>query len=130
MQGFASNLAEYIFLSISDWASRLADIVAVLVLAIYFMLEGDIAYRWALSFFPRNMRLRLDRTLMKADVRMGRWLLGQGLLMLILGISSTIVFERVEDPLCLCAWRPDGGVEHHSGGGRLFSMALVLLWRP
>ena len=53
MQGFASNFAEYLFLSISGWASKLADVVAVIVLTIYFMLEGDEAYHWVLSFFPK-----------------------------------------------------------------------------
>jgi predicted PurR-regulated permease PerM len=31
----------------------------------------------------------------RAEVRMGKWLLGQGSLMLILGVSSTIVFEAL-----------------------------------
>ena len=37
-------------------------------------------------------RLRLDQTLARASERMGRWLLGQGTLMLIMGVCSTIVF--------------------------------------
>jgi predicted PurR-regulated permease PerM len=45
-----------------------------------------------MSFFPVNMRQRLDSALGRAEVRMGKWLLGQGMLMLILGVSSTIVF--------------------------------------
>ncbi len=49
MQGYASNFAEYLLLSISAWASKLADVVAVIVLTIYFMLEGDDAYHWVLS---------------------------------------------------------------------------------
>jgi predicted PurR-regulated permease PerM len=56
------------------------------------MLEGEQAYHWLLSFFPVQRRQRLDTTLARAEVRMGKWLLGQGALMLILGISSTILF--------------------------------------
>lgn len=126
MQGFASNLAEYIFLSISDWASKLADIAAVIVLAIYFMLEGDIAYRWVLSFFPHNVRVRLDSTLMKADVRMGRWLLGQGLLMLILGISSTIVFVVLRIRYAYALGVLMGALNIIPVLGGMISMALVL----
>jgi len=63
-----------------------------LVLTIYFITEGDHAYRWFLSFFPLESRTRLDRTLRLAEIRMGKWLLGQGSLMLILGVLSTIVY--------------------------------------
>lgn len=92
LQGSASSVAEYLLMSISGWASRIVDIVAVLILMIYFMLEGDTAYRWGLSLFPRRVRPRLDGALMRAEERMGRWLLGQGALMLILGVTSIIVF--------------------------------------
>ncbi len=63
-----------------------------LILTVYFILEGDVAYRWALSFFPVEKRPRLDAALQRADVRMGQWLLGQGSLMLLLGLASTIVY--------------------------------------
>jgi predicted PurR-regulated permease PerM len=92
VQGFASNFAGYLFSSISGWASQLADILAVIFLTIYFMLEGEEAYQWMLSYFPKAVRGRLNDTLLRANVRMGKWLLGQGGLMLILGISSLIVF--------------------------------------
>ena len=63
-----------------------------LILTIYFTLEGDVAYRWALSLFPARSRQRLDGALRRAEVRMGRWLIGQGSLMLILGLTSTVVY--------------------------------------
>src|SRR5260370_1288394 len=56
------------------------------------MLEGDEAYHWVLSFFPKSARARLNDTLLRADARMGKWLVGQGGLMLILGLCSLIVF--------------------------------------
>jgi predicted PurR-regulated permease PerM len=56
------------------------------------MLEGDHAYQWFMSLFSVEKRLRLAVTLEKAEIRMSRWLFGQGLLMLILGVCSTIVF--------------------------------------
>jgi predicted PurR-regulated permease PerM len=65
------------------------------ILTIYFILEGDVAYRWTLSFFPPEKRVRLDAALQRADVRMGKWLLGQGSLMLILGLTSTIVYATL-----------------------------------
>jgi predicted PurR-regulated permease PerM len=62
------------------------------ILTIYFILEGEHAYNWFLSFFPPQRRERLDKTLQRAELRMGKWLLGQGSLMLILGVTSTIVY--------------------------------------
>ena len=96
LQDFASNAATYLLLSIRDWAGQLFEIVMGFVLTVYFILEGDHAYRWFLSFFPQNRRDRLDRTLRLANVRMGKWLLGQGSLMLILGVASTIVYLSLQ----------------------------------
>ncbi len=91
-QGFASHAATYVFFSIKDWAAKLFDLAMGCILMLYFLLEGDGAYRWFLSLVPASRRGRLDRTLQNARVRMDKWLLGQGSLMLILGVVSTIVF--------------------------------------
>ncbi len=64
-----------------------------LILTVYFILEGDVAYRWALSFFGLKAA-SVDRALQRAEVRMGKWLLGQGGLML-LGLASTIVYAEL-----------------------------------
>jgi predicted PurR-regulated permease PerM len=92
LQDFASNAATYLLLSIRDWAGKLFDLIMGFILTVYFILEGDHAYRWFLSFFRPESRERLDNTLQRAELRMGKWLLGQGSLMLILGVTSTIVY--------------------------------------
>lgn len=92
IQDYVGNSATYAVKFASDWAGALIRILTGIVLTIYFIIEGDEAYAWFLSLFPVERRLRLDQTLSRASVRMGRWLLGQGTLMAILGISSTIVF--------------------------------------
>ena len=92
VQDFISNAATYLLLSIKNWAGAVFSIAMGLILTVYFILEGDVAYRWALSFFPAEKRPRLDAALQRAEVRMGQWLLGQGSLMLILGLASTIVY--------------------------------------
>jgi predicted PurR-regulated permease PerM len=95
IQDFAGHSATYLLLSLKNWASSLFTIVMGLILTIYFTLEGDVAYRWALSLVPASGRRRLDLTLRKAEVRMGRWLIGQGSLMLILGLTSTVVYASL-----------------------------------
>jgi predicted PurR-regulated permease PerM len=92
LQDFASASASFALIFIKNWASKLFDILTGIILTVYFMLEGEFAYAWFLSFFPPGQRVRLDRALLRAEVRMGKWLLGQGLLMLILGTVSTVAF--------------------------------------
>jgi predicted PurR-regulated permease PerM len=127
LQGFASNFAEYLFLSISDAAGKLADIAAVIFLTVYFMLEGDEAYHWLLSFFPQPARARLNATLLRADARMGKWLLGQGGLMLILGLCSLIVFILLKVRYAYALAVLMGTLNIIPIVGALVSMSLVLV---
>jgi predicted PurR-regulated permease PerM len=56
------------------------------------MLEGEHAYRFFLSLFPTDQRSRLNNTLKRAERKISKWLVGQGTLMLILGVCSIIAF--------------------------------------
>jgi len=93
LQTGAGDSASYLLSSLPDWASRFFDILTTIVLTIYFMLEGEFAYHWFLSLFAAPTRRRLNKTLLQAKKRMSRWLLGQGLLMLCLGLCSIAVFS-------------------------------------
>ena len=84
--------ASYLFTSLPLWLSHLLDILTAAFLCIYFMLEGEYAYRFFLSLFPTEKRHRLNNTLKRAERKVSKWLLGQGTLMLILGVVSIIVF--------------------------------------
>lgn len=92
VQAFISNTVTGILLSIKNWANTLFDTAMGIILTVYFILEGRQAYGWFLSFVPLESRERLDYTLQRARLRMDKWLIGQGSLMLILGVSSTITF--------------------------------------
>ena len=87
-----SATAAYLFASFPNWMANLFNLITALVLCVYFMLEGEYAYRWLLSLFPLERRLRLDATLRAAELRVSKWLFGQLTLMLILGLASTLVF--------------------------------------
>ena len=87
-----SGGATYLLTSFKAWADVLLNVIAGFVLTLYFILEGDEAYRWFLSFVPAQPRHRLDATLKRAAGRMEKWLIGQLSLMLILGVLSTIVY--------------------------------------
>jgi len=96
LQDYVSQAATFLLFSLSNWAGKLFDLILGFILTIYFILEGDQAYRWFLSFFPRESRERLDKTLRRAEIRMDKWLLGQGSLMLILGVTSTIIYLSLQ----------------------------------
>jgi predicted PurR-regulated permease PerM len=91
-QGAIEATASYLFTSIPMWLAHIFDIVTAAFLCLYFMLEGEHAYDFFLSLVRTSSRGRLDQTLRKAETKMSKWLLGQGLLMLTLGVTSTIVF--------------------------------------
>jgi predicted PurR-regulated permease PerM len=90
--GAFDTTASYLFTSLPLWLSHVFDILTAAFLCIYFMLEGEYAYRFFLSLFPAAQRHRLDKTLKCADRKVSKWLVGQGTLMLILGVTSIIVF--------------------------------------
>ncbi len=91
-ENMAASLGQYMLSSAPIWIGWFLDLLTAFILCIYFMLEGEYAYYYFLSFFPTESRERLARTLVVAEHRMSKWLIGQGALMLILGASSTAVF--------------------------------------
>ena len=91
-ENFAGAIGAYLFNSIPRWLSHIFDILTAVFLCIYFMLEGENAYNFFLTMFPLTQRRRLDTTLRRAEVKMSKWLFGQALLMLTLGVCSLIVF--------------------------------------
>jgi predicted PurR-regulated permease PerM len=127
LQDYASNFATYLVTSVSSWASKVFKVIAGIVLTIYFMLEGEKAYYWVLSFISPLRRERLNQTLLRADARMGRWLLGQGTLMLILGIYSTVVFTLLHVRYSYALGVVMGVFNIIPVMGALASMALVVL---
>ena len=91
-EAYAASFAGYVVSSAPKWLGHIFDVVTGLILCIYFMLEGESAYFYFLAMVPVGSRNRLSKALILAEVRMSKWLLGQGSLMVILGVCSTITF--------------------------------------
>jgi len=127
VQDMTANMATYAVRFASDWAGAMARVIAGIVLTVYFILEGDDAYAWFLSLFPVERRLRLDQTLARASARMGRWLLGQGTLMLILGLCSAIVFRLLHVRYAYALGVIMGLFNLVPVAGALVSVSLVVL---
>jgi predicted PurR-regulated permease PerM len=73
-------------------AGGIFGLFTAVILTAYFIIDGDRTFKWAVSLFPLNQQHRLTSTLLKAKARMRNWLIGQGLLMLSLGLSSLVVY--------------------------------------
>jgi predicted PurR-regulated permease PerM len=73
-------------------AGGVVGFFSFLILLAYFILDGQRAFEWCLTLFSRRHRPKLRETMVKADARVSKWLLGQFALMLILGSLSAVVF--------------------------------------
>ncbi len=73
----------------------LEDLIALattLLVTAYFILDGEVSVRWLVRLFPTHEQPRIEATLKRGAHRAQRWLSGQAILMLIHGVSATIVF--------------------------------------
>jgi predicted PurR-regulated permease PerM len=73
-------------------AGGIFGLFTAMILTAYFIIDGDRTFQWAVSLFPLDQQPRLSSTLLRAKARMRNWLIGQGLLMLSLGVSSLVVY--------------------------------------
>jgi len=80
--GLFKGVADFLF-ALFSW----------IILTAYFILDGQRTFYWVLSFFPEPQRGRLRTTMMKSERKIRHWLVGQGALMAILGISASIAFR-------------------------------------
>ena len=92
LEKYASALASGVAGLLGSVASGIVSIAAVIVLTAYFILEGEELFERTMALFPSDARDRLKPVLRLAAERMRRWLMGQTVLMLILGSASVIVF--------------------------------------
>lgn len=73
-------------------AGGIFGVFSAIILTVYFILDGKRAFEWGLSMFPSRHRDRLEQTMHRGENRMRHWLVGQAVLMLILGSLSCIAF--------------------------------------
>ena len=88
---YAGKLTQGVLSAFQGVAGGIRSLLTVALLTAYFILDGSRGFKWLLSMVPRQQRGRLDQTLHRAAARAQRWLLGQAILMLILGSSSALV---------------------------------------
>lgn len=93
LQQYATSAVGGVFGLFAGIAGGVFGFVSWLVLTVYFILDGERAFMWGLSFFPVFQQERIRKTLQRAEGRVSKWLLGQGILMFLLGAGSAIAFR-------------------------------------
>ncbi len=89
----AGQVAGYVFSALPTWAEHLLDVLTAVILTVYFILEGQEVYDFFLSLVVPRSRVRLANTLLIAEERVSRWLIGQLALMACVAVYSLIVFR-------------------------------------
>lgn len=92
LQKYAAEVASGAGGLFLNLAGGLFGLFTAVILTVYFIIEGGRTFQWAVSLFPLNQQERLAATLLRAKGRMRNWLIGQGMLMLSLGLSSLLVY--------------------------------------
>ncbi|GAA3761512.1 AI-2E family transporter [Terriglobus aquaticus] len=90
VQNIVGAAAAYVFDALPRWATHLFDVLTGVILCIYFILEGDEVYKYFLSLWPSDKRTRLSNTLLEAEERVSKWLVGQLLLMACVAVYMLI----------------------------------------
>jgi predicted PurR-regulated permease PerM len=92
LQTYAAGIIGGAFGFFRSFAGGLFALFSWFILTAYFILDGERAFHWGVSLFPLEHQGRLERTLHRAENRMRHWLIGQAMLMCVLGLSSFVVF--------------------------------------
>lgn len=92
LQGYVASLGVHAVGWATGFANALLDLLTIVLLTSYLLVDQGQAYEYGLSLIPSTHRDRLAQTLRRGHLRMRGWLFGQATLALILGVSSAIVF--------------------------------------
>lgn len=93
LQDQLTSLASRLPKLLSGIAGGLVGFFTWLILTIYFVVDGRRAMDWGLRLLRKQAAMELRPVLLQARDRVRRWMLGQFLLMLTLGVLSTVVYN-------------------------------------
>ncbi len=117
----------YVFAALPQWAAHLLDVLTAFILCVYFILEGAEVYRFFLSLVPIDERNRLANTILAAEERVSKWLLGQLALMGIVAVYSLVVFGALHLRYFVMFGILMGITNIIPVAGNLITMAMVLM---
>lgn len=77
------------------------SIITVLIVSFYLLYYDDIFQNWVASFFPDKAKVRVHKTIVQVNDKLGSWLRGQIVLSLFIGIISWIAMTILGVPYAL-----------------------------
>jgi len=93
LQDQLTSLASRLPKLLGGIAGGLVGFFTWMILTIYFVVDGRRAVDWGLRLLPEQTAFGLRPVLLHARDRVRRWMLGQLLLMLTLGVLSAVVYN-------------------------------------
>jgi len=95
-----------IYTTTLGFLSGLVGVVTVLVLSFYLLLEQSSIQKFIHDLVPGDQEIRIFNVIRKIGLKMGNWLRGQGILMLVIGLADGIVLSILGMPyiLILAIW--------------------------
>ncbi len=99
IKGIVSNLG----VSLIGIMENIINLAIVPIIAYYFLVDGDIIYNKAMLIFPTEKRVIIKKIISNIDRVLGRYIISQMLLSLIIGVMTLILLLviRVKFPVAL-----------------------------
>ncbi len=101
-----NNFSKILYDNTVSFVGALVTIVTTLVISFYILLEEKNAKQFFTQVLPRHRFEAVYETVRKIADRMGSWLRGQAILMLIIGAANLLVYLLIglQSPLPLAIW--------------------------
>lgn len=102
----SSHLTTGIYTTTLGFISGLVAVVTILVLSFYLLLEQDGIRKFVHDLVPSDQETRIFDVIHKIGLKMGHWLQGQGIVMLVVGVADGIALSILGVPyiLILAIW--------------------------
>jgi predicted PurR-regulated permease PerM len=103
---FGSNddlrrISEQAFTAAKTTVGAALDLVVVIALAIYLMIDGPRALQWLIAYFPQGQRHRVSKGLEKIGDRVVAYIVGQSIVSGLFAASTLLVLSLLHVPMAL-----------------------------
>jgi predicted PurR-regulated permease PerM len=101
LAGLLATLPTVVLGALSGIGGGIVAIFTVFLITFYWVSEKPVAKRAVVGLFPLRQRLRVLRVWGQVEAKLGDWIRGQLLLMLIIGVMATVVYGVMGLPFWL-----------------------------
>jgi predicted PurR-regulated permease PerM len=98
LAGALASLPSVVVGALSGIGNGIVAIFTVFLITFYWLAEKPAAKRAVVGLFPQQQRLRALRVWGQVEAKLGDWIRGQLLLMLIIGVLATVAYGAMQLP--------------------------------